>query len=162
MVSARLRTGLSHIGVVKTLWQMQLLPKIINGSSAGAIVASIIASHTDDELYKIFDCKWMNLNLFELPHINTYFNCVNRLRSEGVLYDSSIFMDAMKSNLGEYTFQESYNRTRRILNITVSSSTNYEMPRVLNYLTAPHVVFGSFNLVVVVRGSCFLCCPFCL
>ncbi|RUS22447.1 hypothetical protein BC937DRAFT_89121 [Endogone sp. FLAS-F59071] len=57
-----------------------------------------------------------------------------------VLYDVDILTEAMKINIGDMSFQEAYNRTRRILNITVSSATQYEMPKLLNYLTAPNVV----------------------
>lgn len=65
---------------------------------------------------------------------------IHRLLSKGQLYDAEILQDAMRSNLGDITFQEAFNRTRWILNITVSSSTVYDMPRLLNYLTAPDVV----------------------
>lgn len=58
----------------------------------------------------------------------------------GVVLDVEVFNECMKENIGDITFAEAYNRTRRILNITVSSSTNYEMPKLLNYLTAPNVV----------------------
>ncbi|KAH6575395.1 hypothetical protein BASA62_001915 [Batrachochytrium salamandrivorans] len=57
-----------------------------------------------------------------------------------------VITESMRCNLGDITFQEAFNRSRRILNITVSSSTNYEMPRLLNYLTAPNVaVFGQLS-----------------
>jgi TAG lipase/steryl ester hydrolase/phospholipase A2/LPA acyltransferase len=45
--------------------------------------------------------------------------------------------------LGDLTFQEAYNRTQRILNIPVSTSSHYELPRLLNYVTAPNVVIWS-------------------
>jgi TAG lipase/steryl ester hydrolase/phospholipase A2/LPA acyltransferase len=63
----------------------------------------------------------------------------------GVLFDVDVFTAEMRKNLGgDITFLEAYNKTRRILNITVSSSTNFEMPRLLNYLTAPNVVSFIF------------------
>jgi len=59
----------------------------------------------------------------------------------------------MRRNIPDMTFQEAYNRTRRILNIPVSSSTVYEMPRLLNYLTAPNVLIWS-----AVAVSCSVPC----
>jgi predicted acylesterase/phospholipase RssA len=56
------------------------------------------------------------------------------------IFDVEILREAMRANLGDMTFQEAFNRTRFILNITVSSSTLYDMPRLLNYITAPDVV----------------------
>lgn len=62
---------------------------------------------------------------------------------QGVIRDSKTFEECMINNIGDMTFAEAYNRSRRVLNITVSSSTNYEMPRLLNYLTAPNVLIRS-------------------
>jgi predicted acylesterase/phospholipase RssA len=61
----------------------------------------------------------------------------------GALFDAQVLRAALKENIGDVTFQEAYNRTRRILNITVSTSANFEMPRLLNYLTAPNVLIWS-------------------
>ena len=59
----------------------------------------------------------------------------------GVLFDATYLVNVVREHLGgDITFMEAYNKTHRILNITVSSSTNFEMPRLLNYLTAPNVV----------------------
>lgn len=47
------------------------------------------------------------------------------------------------ANIGEETFQEAFDRTGRIINITVAPLNHYEPPRLLNYLTAPHVCVWS-------------------
>ena len=47
------------------------------------------------------------------------------------------------ANVGELTFQEAFDRTGRIINITVAPVNNYDPPRLLNYLTAPHVCVWS-------------------
>jgi predicted acylesterase/phospholipase RssA len=41
--------------------------------------------------------------------------------------------------LGSYTFLEAYERTGRILNVSVCPADTNEPPRLLNYLTAPQV-----------------------
>ena len=46
----------------------------------------------------------------------------------------------LKDNIGEITFEEAYKKTGFILNITVSESTEYMDYRLMNYLTAPHVL----------------------
>ncbi|KAI8854141.1 acyl transferase/acyl hydrolase/lysophospholipase [Chytridium lagenaria] len=142
--------GLSHIGVIRTLYEAKLLPRIINGSSVGSIVAAYVCTRTDEELPAIFDLKDINMNFFERKHeqSNLFFK-LDRLVKHGVLFDVEVFIEAMKDNIGNVTFQEAFNRTRRILNIGVSSSTNFEMPRLLNYLTAPNVVIWS-----AVAASC--------
>ena len=47
------------------------------------------------------------------------------------------------SNVGLWTFQEAFDRTGRILNITVAPKNKYDPPRLLNYLTAPHICIWS-------------------
>jgi len=44
---------------------------------------------------------------------------------------------------GNYTFQEAFDRTGRILNIIVAPANNSDPPRLLNYLTSPHVLVWS-------------------
>ena len=39
-----------HIGVIKTLYQCQVLPRIISGSSCGSIIAAILCTRTDEEI----------------------------------------------------------------------------------------------------------------
>eukprot|EP00842_Homolaphlyctis_polyrhiza_P005765 jgi/Hompol1/618/HPOL_005364-RA len=142
--------GLAHIGTIKALYEMQLLPKVITGSSGGSICAAVACAHTDENLIFAMNPNMMNLDVFERPaEQNNPFIKLLRLWRHGVLFDVQVFTDAMRQNLGDLTFLEAYNRTRRILNITVSSSTNYEMPRILNYLTAPNVVIWS-----AVAASC--------
>jgi predicted acylesterase/phospholipase RssA len=65
---------------------------------------------------------------------------LNRYLTKGSFYDPSILKGILKAQLGDITFQEAYNRSRLILNITVSSSSLYEMPRLFNYITSPDVV----------------------
>ena len=60
--------------------------------------------------------------------------------------------------MGDITFGEAFNKTRRILNITVSSASIYEMPRLLNYITAPNVIVwsavaASSSLPLIFSGS---------
>lgn len=156
--------GLSHIGTCKALHEMNLLPRFISGSSAGSIVASVICCRTDLELGLLFDPTWYNLDVFERPydHSNPFVK-LSRLLKHGVLCDVTNFNAAMQEkyyrnlcSLGQITFQEAYNRTRRTLNITVSSSTQFEMPRLLNYLTSPNVVEFIFYLVGLVGCCCVL------
>ena len=52
---------------------------------------------------------------------------------------------ALKASLGDMTFHEAYERTGRIINITISGSGEYghDRPRFLNYLTAPNILLWS-------------------
>eukprot|EP00762_Andalucia_godoyi_P006752 ANDGO_06236.mRNA.1 Triacylglycerol lipase SDP1 len=66
-----------------------------------------------------------------------------RLLTRGVLMDISRLIDVIRINIGDITFAEAFERTGRNLNITVSSPSGSEIPRLLNHLTAPHVLVWS-------------------
>src|SRR3546814_9307188 len=46
----------------------------------------------------------------------------------------------LEANIGDLTFAEAFNRTHRIVSITVSPAEAHQQGRLLNYLTAPHVL----------------------
>ncbi|KAJ3395013.1 hypothetical protein HDU84_004471 [Entophlyctis sp. JEL0112] len=84
--------------------------------------------------------------------VGNIFPKLYRFMNHGCVFDVEEFIKATKANIGgDLTFQEAYNKSRRVLNIAVSSSTTFEMPRLLNYLTAPNVVIWS-----AVAASCAL------
>ncbi|KAJ3267139.1 hypothetical protein HDU77_005342 [Chytriomyces hyalinus] len=134
--------GMIHCGVLKALYQANALPRVISGSSAGSIVAAILCTQTEDNFEAAMDPSLTNKNFYEDPsEVGNIFAKIRRLVQHGCIFDVSSFILAAKANLGgDITFQEAYNKSRRVLNIAVSSSTQYEMPRLLNYLTAPNVL----------------------
>lgn len=137
--------GLNHIGVLKAMWEARLLPRIISGSSAGSIVSAVICTRTDEEIPELLaNFCGGDLTIFEEKgHDDGILRKVARFLKYGALFDISHLVKAVKELLGEITFQEAYNRTRRILNICVSSASIYELPRLLNYITAPNVLIWS-------------------
>ncbi|EDU50425.1 triacylglycerol lipase [Pyrenophora tritici-repentis] len=137
--------GMNHIGVISGLWDARLLPRIISGASAGSIVSAVLCTRTDAEIPEVMhQFCYGDLNVFGDPnHPDGVLDKAMRLMKSGVLFDISHLTRVMRDLLGDMTFQEAYNRTRRILNIPVSSSSLYELPRLLNYITAPNVMIWS-------------------
>ncbi|KAJ1652969.1 Lipase 5 [Dispira simplex] len=153
--------GLYHLGVLKCLHQYKLLPRIMSGSSSGAIIAALLCTRTDVEIEAFF-CQpnLINLNVFEPASQNSrgFLERLTHFLKHGSLYNSRALVQCLrndpKSTNREHggedlTFLEAYNRTRRILNVTVSSATSHEMQRLCNYLTSPNVVIWS-----AVAASC--------
>lgn len=141
--------GMSHIGVIKALWEARLLPRIISGSSAGSIVCAVCCTRTDEEMPALMKNFCLgDLAVFEEEgNEDGLLRKFARFLKFGALFDISHLTRVMKDILGDMTFQEAYNRTRRILNICVSSASLYELPRLLNYITAPNVLIWSAVLV---------------
>ncbi|KAI9876914.1 MAG: hypothetical protein M1830_005291 [Pleopsidium flavum] len=143
--------GMNHIGVLKALWKAHLLPRIISGASAGSIVCAVLCTRTDEEMPELLAnfCHG-DLAVFEEEgNEDGVLRKAARFLKFGALFDISHLIRVMKDLLGDMTFQEAYNRTRRILNICVSSASLYELPRLLNYVTAPNVLIWS-----AVAASC--------
>ncbi|ORX83908.1 patatin-domain-containing protein [Basidiobolus meristosporus CBS 931.73] len=136
--------GLYHLGVVKALHEQKLLPKILCGTGVGALIATLVCIHTDEELPDI--CKPGGINLQAFAKVKVEGNIrrkIDRLLKHGYLLDVKILEDCVRSNVGDITFEDAFKKTGRILNITVSPTRKYEVPQLLNYLTAPNVLIWS-------------------
>ncbi|KAH6574296.1 hypothetical protein BASA60_005586 [Batrachochytrium salamandrivorans] len=136
--------GMYHIGVVKSLFERGLLPRIISGTSVGALIAALVCIHTDVELPGIFSPGGINLEPFSRKDSKGAISRkISRILKHGYLLDVSVIEQCVKENLGDYTFKEAYLRTGRILNIPVAAYRKGEIPQLLNYLTAPKVLIRS-------------------
>lgn len=138
--------GLKHIGVVKTLWEADLLPDIISGASAGSIVAAMICVSNEEELRKLIRAfPVTNLACFDPPGTTSLGWWVERFTTfatTGSFFSMGAMERVLSEWVGDLTFQEANNKTRRVLNICVSSRENGE-PRILNHVTAPDVLIWS-------------------
>ncbi|GFR50526.1 hypothetical protein Agub_g12795 [Astrephomene gubernaculifera] len=133
--------GTFHIGVVKSLFEQRLLPRVLAGSSVGSIVCGIISTKTDSELRDLFS----RLDEFDVGFFSNSraVELVQHLINKGSLQDMSYMIKKLRSLIGDATFLEAYERTGRILNVTVCPADTNEPPRLLNYLTAPNALIWS-------------------
>ncbi|KAI9912473.1 hypothetical protein PsorP6_006140 [Peronosclerospora sorghi] len=165
--------GFYHAGVIKALVENNLLPTVIAGSSAGSILAGAIGVRYDEEVLTLLSGENVNLNFlgsniteqdradytpsflhstqmllpkggFEL--IRDTFILLNRFLDKRFLLDTKTLQDCLRSAMGDYTFREAYDRTGRIINITVTPLNADDYPQLLNYLTAPNVLIWSASL----------------
>lgn len=150
--------GLCHLGVVKALFLRGLLPRIITGTATGALIAALVSIHTEEELPAVLEGDGIDLSAFASKRITTdnggeltpgqsyrsswetLIRRVRRFSREGYFLDVTILEDCVRANVGDLTFEEAYNRSKRVLNITVATEGQDGVPTLLNYLTAPNVV----------------------
>lgn len=138
--------GLYHAGVLKALYQRDLLPRILSGASVGSILAAFVATRTDKEIEQLFLPNSVELSFFP-PHKGSFMRKLRRLLSHGVLMDISVLLDCVRSNIGDFTFAEAYARTGRVLNIVVApDSGSKDSPLLLNHLTSPDVLVWSASI----------------
>ncbi|XP_039127315.1 triacylglycerol lipase SDP1-like [Dioscorea cayenensis subsp. rotundata] len=147
LLSGGASLGAFHVGVVRTLVEHKLLPRIIAGSSVGSIMCAVVATRSWPELESFFEDSWHSLQFFD--HMGGIFAVVRRVVTQGAVHDIRQLQRLLRHLTSNLTFQEAYDMTGRILGITVCSPRKHEPPRCLNYLTAPHVVIWS-----AVAASC--------
>lgn len=147
LLSGGASLGSFHVGVVKTLVDHKLLPRIVAGSSVGSIMCSVVATRSWPELQSFFEDSWHSLKFFD--QIGDLFTIVKRVMTQGAVHDIRQLQMLLRNLTSNMTFQEAYDMTGRILGITVCSPRKHEPPRCLNYLTSPHVVIWS-----AVTASC--------
>ncbi|KAF2735452.1 putative patatin-like serine hydrolase [Polyplosphaeria fusca] len=153
--------GLCHLGVVKALHLRGLLPRIVAGTATGALIAALVGVHTEDELLDFLTGSNIDLTAFSKqtsptpndtwPYIHTNWLAtltrrIKRFIREGYFLDVSVLERVVRANVEDLTFEEAYTKTKRVLNITVSTSNGAGVPNLLNYLTAPNVLIWSAAL----------------
>jgi predicted acylesterase/phospholipase RssA len=160
MLSGGASLGVYHSGVVRALVQADLLPQIITGSSAGAIISSIVCTRTDEEIRELMGSEMLGLNGVSLAAFEDTSDTsasidkkVRRLFESGAFMDLDTLVDMLKYNCGDMTFKEAYEHTKgRILNISVGAlreGEHQDRAVLLNYLTSPNVIIWS-----AVSASC--------
>lgn len=137
--------GLYHLGVVKALHEQNLLPKVISGTSVGALIAALICIHTKEELPQLFEPGGIDLAAFAVKKKGSIKRKITRLFTKGYLLDIKVLEDCVEKNLGDITFEEAYNRTGMVLNIMVTSALKTDTPRTFNHVTTPNVVRLQLN-----------------
>lgn len=162
--------GYYHMGLARALYNQRMLPNVISGASAGSLIVALIGTRTDDELEELFENPTESFRSdhfafgwqakpIDSPVLDTIRSCLPDsiaywadmaycllFWQKGLLLDIDHLKSVIIHNCGIYTFQEAFDRTGRIINVTVSPENNYDPPRLLNYLTAPHVCVWSAAL----------------
>ena len=171
LLSGGASLGYYHLGLIYALHKADLLPRIISGSSAGSIMAAVVGTRSANEYSALLDRMVSEGDDVEEPWARCFFKISNELKSplgqfvqsytpnclrwladpvlsfmfDGKLInvDSQHFRRKIRELIGTSTFQEAFDKTSKIINITVAPLNDYDSPRLLNYLTAPHVCVWS-------------------
>ncbi|KAJ3291395.1 hypothetical protein HK104_006141 [Borealophlyctis nickersoniae] len=128
--------------VAKALFENGLLPSIITGTSAGSLIAAIICCRTDEELVnEIFiDSVYEHLTACS----PTYPERFKSLRKTGAMFDTQDWYDkTLWATKGPMTFLEAYQKTGRILNISLVASEPHSPSKLCNYISTPNVVVAT-------------------
>lgn len=132
-----------HFGVVRSLLEQKLLPRVISGSSAGAFIAAVVGTHTDAELDGFLTAENLRIGKEWNP------GALHRMTGLRPLITVDALVQTFDRLIPDMTFREAYEHSGRQISISVSPCTRHHSPRLLNAITAPHVLIRS-----AVRASC--------
>ncbi len=151
--------SMCHLGVVKALFEQRLLPRIITGTSTGALIAALVCVAKDEDLPGVLEATHINIDAFTRSrnghtadglsswYSSSFFKTMHRryqrYRTSHHVFDIDVLKECTEANLGDITFEEAYKKTGRILNITIAMAEVAGTPQLLNYITAPHVLVRS-------------------
>ena len=123
-----------HIGAVKAMWLEGILPDILSGSSGGAIVGSLVGTHTDEDLVTLFEPENLVREVDRDKGLMRYFDA---FRPEVASVEE--VNDALERLLPDLTFLEAFERTGRHLNVSIAAAEKHQTSRLLNAITTPNV-----------------------
>ena len=141
MLSGGAGLGFFHCGVVKSLVEHDLLPKVVSGASAGSIIAALVGTRTNEEL----------LSIMQPEVIQKQFKHWRLWQGFGKdsLLDSRNLENALIELFDLTTFEEAFEKTGRHMTITVSPAELHQHSRLLNSKTSPNAIITQ-----AVRASC--------
>jgi len=114
--------GRFHIGLIKALYEQDLMPRIICGSSVGGLIGAFICSRSIKELPQVIDvATYVDKPLlkYRKDSILGVIGCL--LRGEPVL-DAEYLKNIVRKEIGDLTFKEVHDKFKWNLNITVTDS----------------------------------------
>ena len=132
MLSGAGSLGHFHRGVVKTLFEHKLLPNVISGSSAGSISAAILGTYSDQELPSVL----LGENELDPQQDKIDNRRKSLIRQQTDPTSLKIMLEAI---LPDMTFQEAYEKTGRMISITIAPFEEHQSSRLMNAITSPNV-----------------------
>ena len=132
MLSGGAGLGIFHAGVVKSLNQQNLLPGVISGASAGAIIAALIGTRKQSELEACLAPEFILEKFRYWRHWSGF--------GKKSLFDSRALENTLIELFDIMTFDEAFALSGKHINVSVSPADLHQQSRVLNAKTSPRAV----------------------
>jgi predicted acylesterase/phospholipase RssA len=135
----------NHFGVIKALIENDCMPKILSGTSGGGMIAALAATRYDDELLELIKPKLAcKIDAFDDEPM---WKWIKRWWETGARFDSVEWAKkAQWWTTGSTTFEESYKKTGKILNISTVPNDIHSPTILCNYITSPNCCIWSAML----------------
>jgi len=142
MLSGAGSLGHFHRGVIKTLFEHNLIPTVISGSSAGSISAALLGTYSDEELA----IALKNDSVLDPLQHEIDQRSKSLIRQQTDTTSLKLMLEAI---IPDITFQEAYEKTGRMISITIAPYEEHQKSRLMNAVTSPNVYVRS-----AVMASC--------
>lgn len=138
MFSGGASLGLFHTGVCKALKEQDLMPNVLSGSSAGALMTAMLGVSSPDEITELLKGEQFYSEAF---HFRKFKELI---RGDGGLADVRYLKKFLIENLGDLTFEEAYAKSGIDINISIAPyDVAQEDARIMNKYTAPDLLVWS-------------------
>ncbi|MGJ8669980.1 MAG: DUF3336 domain-containing protein [Oceanococcus sp.] len=134
LLSGGASMGFIHLGVAKALFEQDVLPNVISGSSLGSLVAAGLGARTPQELSQLLG------HTDEIYRFGIQFLSPHGMFTRGAVLDNHQLLRCAARNIGDFTFAEAHARSGVHLGITVSPSRSRQKPRLLSHISSPEVM----------------------
>ena len=123
-----------HVGVLKALWEQDLIPDVLSGASGGALIAAAAGSRKRADLGDIFTSEILSFE-DELNALasNLSFGKKRRARQQDL-------MSIIDKLIPDVTFEEAYQLSGLKVNVSVAPYETHQKTRLLNAVTSPNVM----------------------
>ncbi len=137
MFSGGSTLGLFHTGVCKALMEQDLMPKVLSGSSAGALMTAMLGVSKPSAFMEILKGQNFYSEAFHFRKIS------DLLKGNGGLADVKYLKNFLKENLGNLTFAEAQKESGLDINIAVAPYDASQDARIMNAYTSPDLLVWS-------------------
>lgn len=119
-----------HVGVMRALAEADLVPSILSGSSGGAIIGSVVATHTQDELLAMMEPDYF---LQRMPQHS----------SRSAVAPVADLEESIARFIPDVTFEQAFAKTGKAMNVSIAPAETHQTSRLLNAITSPNVLIRS-------------------
>lgn len=135
-----------HVGVLKALWEQDLIPDVMSGSSGGAMIAAVAGSRSKEKLGEIFEPEFLNLEAEVKAIVRNLAPGKRRnMRQQDLV-------KIIEKIIPDITFEEAFQISGLKINISIAPHEAHQKSRLLNAITSPNVMLRE-----AVLASC--CIP---
>jgi predicted acylesterase/phospholipase RssA len=112
--------GKFHFGVLKALWEQDLFPKIVCGSSVGSLILAGFCCLPKEDVLKFFDGEYVFKNPILGFHTESKSAFLYDLLAGKVTLDTETLKKFAKNWTGDLTFKDVYQKYGWNLNVSVT------------------------------------------